>query len=174
MNYYVVQVLTGKEELFLKLSGQQINMKLFWLRKELITKKLGIKKKTTTSIFPGYIFAEAEKITDNDYLTLKKIPGFCRFLKNNQDIRPLPDDDKRIILKLQSSGDILIPSTVMFDRDDRIHVIKGPLKGMEGQIIKVDKRKKRAKIKLKLYENSFTIDFGFEVIDKINEKSDLK
>jgi transcriptional antiterminator NusG len=39
------------------------------------------------------------------------------------------------------------------------------MKGLEGQIIKVDKRKKRAKIRLKLYEDSFPIDFGFELIE---------
>jgi transcriptional antiterminator NusG len=36
--------------------------------------------------------------------------------------------------------------------------------GLEGSIIKVDKRKGRAKIKLDLYNDSFSIDLAFEVI----------
>jgi transcriptional antiterminator NusG len=36
--------------------------------------------------------------------------------------------------------------------------------GLEGRIIKVDKRKRRAKIMLDLYNDSFSIDLAFEVI----------
>ncbi|MCL2557796.1 MAG: antitermination protein NusG, partial [Treponema sp.] len=42
-----------------------------------------------------------------------------------------------------------------------------PLKGLEGRIIKVDKRKKRAKIRLDLYDESFAIDLAFEIIDAL-------
>ena len=43
------------------------------------------------------------------------------------------------------------------------------MKGLEGRIIKVDKRKRRAKISLSLYEESFTIDFGFEILEKVED-----
>jgi transcriptional antiterminator NusG len=38
--------------------------------------------------------------------------------------------------------------------------------GLEGYIVKVDRRKKRARVKLSLYQNSFAIDFAFEEISK--------
>jgi transcriptional antiterminator NusG len=37
---------------------------------------------------------------------------------------------------------------------------------MEGNIIKVDRRKGRAKVKLELYKDSFTVDFGFRDIQR--------
>ncbi|MDR2619211.1 MAG: antitermination protein NusG, partial [Treponema sp.] len=37
-------------------------------------------------------------------------------------------------------------------------------------IIKVDKRKGRAKIKLDLYDDSFTIDLAFEVLETAPQK----
>ena len=43
------------------------------------------------------------------------------------------------------------------------------MKGLEGRIIKVDRRKKRAKIKLSLYEESFRVDFGFEILEKVED-----
>jgi transcriptional antiterminator NusG len=46
----------------------------------------------------------------------------------------------------------------------------GPLLGLEGKIIKVDRRKKRAKIKLNLYDDSFTVDLAFEVIGNAKGK----
>ena len=42
--------------------------------------------------------------------------------------------------------------------------MEGPLKGLEGLIIKVDKRKKRAKIKMDFANDSILIDLGFELI----------
>ena len=51
-----------------------------------------------------------------------------------------------------------------FDANQRIVVEKGPMKGLEGQIIKVDKRKKRARVRLDLYDSTFEIDFGFELL----------
>ena len=69
-----------------------------------------------------------------------------------------------------SGGEIAGESKVVFDLNDRIKVIEGPMKDLEGEIIKVDKRKKRAKIKLNLYENSFTIDFGFKILELIKEE----
>jgi transcriptional antiterminator NusG len=53
---------------------------------------------------------------------------------------------------------------VYFNENSRIVVVEGPLVGLEGRIIKVDKRKGRAKISLDLYNDSFAIDLAFEVI----------
>lgn len=58
-------------------------------------------------------------------------------------------------------------SKVYFNEEDRIVVSEGPLKGLEGRIIKVDKRKGRAKIKLDFYDNSFAIDLAFEIISRV-------
>jgi transcriptional antiterminator NusG len=55
-------------------------------------------------------------------------------------------------------------SKVYFDANSRIVVTEGPLMGLEGKIIKVDKRKGRAKIKLDLYNDSFSIDLAFELL----------
>lgn len=174
MDYYVIQLLTGKEELFLKHAHQAFSSdekRFFWLRKELVIKKLGTKKKKISSIFPGYIFVETDSISYDDFRIIKNFPGFCRFLKANSDIKPLPSAEKKLIYNLCTGGNIAGISIVYFNENDRIKVVSGPLKDLEGKIIKVDKRKKRAKIKLNLYENSFLIDFGFELIEPLkNDK----
>jgi len=173
MEYYVIQLLTGKEESFLKHAKNSLpeeNIRFLWLRRELFIKKLGITKKSVSSIFPGYIFIESDNISYDFYKNIRKFPGFCRFLRDNDDIRPLPNDDKRFVYQLSLNGEVAGISKIYFNKDDKIKVISGPMKGLEGEIIKVDKRKKRAKIKLKLYENSFLIDFGFELIEQYKEE----
>ena len=173
MEYYVIQLLTGKEESFLKYAKNSLpreDIRFFWLRRELFIKKLGITRKSVSSIFPGYIFIESGDISYDFYKNIKKFPGFCRFLRNNDDIRPLSMDEKKVVYQLSLNGEIAGISKVYFNADDKIKVISGPMKGLEGEIVKVDKRKKRAKIKLKLYEDSFLIDFGFELIEHFKEE----
>ncbi len=177
MEYYVVQLLTGKEEKFLKYakySLQEENMRFFWLRRELFIKKLGISKKSVSSIFPGYIFIESNEISYDSYKTIRKFPGFCRFLRNNHEIIPLSEDDRKLVYQLSSNGEIAGISKIYFNKDDKIKVVSGPMKGLEGDIVKVDRRKKRAKIKLKLYEDSFLIDFGFELIEPFKEHTSVQ
>ena len=57
-------------------------------------------------------------------------------------------------------------SLVKFDENDRIVVVEGPLKGIEGNIIKVDRRKQRAKIRVAFGGSSHTMDLSFEDISK--------
>jgi hypothetical protein len=41
------------------------------------------------------------------------------------------------------------------------------MEGLEGQVIHVDKRKRRAKIRLDFDQGEFTITLGFEVLEKV-------
>lgn len=52
---------------------------------------------------------------------------------------------------------------VHFDENERIVVDEGPLKGLEGSIIKVDRRKQRAKIQLDFHGSTYTLDLGFKI-----------
>ena len=99
--------------------------------------------------------------------------GFYRFLKSNQDIIALSGRDLSILQHFLKFGQTISTSQVYFDENDRICVTAGPLKGLEGMVVKVDKRKKRAKVKMDFSNDSILIDLGFEIIKEVNgEKND--
>ena len=58
------------------------------------------------------------------------------------------------------------PSLVRFDENERIVVIEGPLKGIEGSIIKVDRRKQRARIQVDFAGGVHTMDLSFDDIER--------
>ena len=65
MNLYVIQVKTGKEDTYIRLWERKkghLPLRIFWLRKELMIRKNGHTHKGLKSIFPGYLFLEAEDI----------------------------------------------------------------------------------------------------------------
>jgi len=166
-----MQVRTCAEEKFIRLfhaGSPEIDVKLIFPRRKLSIKKGGLTKDELAPVFPGYIFIEAEsELSPVIFWRLRKTLGFYRFLKSNQDVRPLEGTDLKTVLHFIGMGSIVEKSKVYFDDDDRICVAEGPLKGLEGKIIKVDKRKGRAKVKLDLYDDSFAIDLAFEVIARV-------
>ena len=168
--------MTGEEKKFiglaninfkLDLPGFDIKDSLLWPRRKLTIRKNGVEKESLSPIFPGYLFFEAEKLTPDIQWILRRTTGFVRFLKNNQNIEPIEGSDKELLLHFLHFGEIVEKSSVWFDENKKIRVLSGPMKGMEGRILKVDRRKKRAKISLSLYKESFTIDFGFEILGKV-------
>ena len=169
MAFFVIQVRTGKEQQYIKQADkilQAPDQQLFWPRRALRIRRQGKWKDSVAAIFPGYLFLQAESITPPLYTALRRISGFQRYLKDNQHIEPLNARDREILLHFLSYGEIVQRSSVYFDKDNRIRVISGPLKGMEGLVVKVDRRKGRARIRLELYEDSFLIDFGFDALEK--------
>ena len=178
MNYYVFQVLTGQEKKYIHLAEYNFKVhhvpleergKIIWPQRKLTLRKRGKQKEKVAPIFPGYLFLNKDTLEPDIYWILKKTSGFVRFLKSNQNIQPIVGDDKKLLLHFLSFGEIVEKSTVWFDKNNRIRVINGPMKGLEGKILKVDRRKKRAKIKLSLYEESFKVDFGFDILEKVED-----
>ena len=169
MNYYAIQVKTRAEEKFMRLFKSQnpdITLPMHFPQRVLNIRKNGRMKPSNLAVFPGYIFIEAEGDDEIRYCQweFRRTEGFYRFLKSNRNITPLSNKDLELVLHfINNSGPAGI-SKVIFNENSRIIVVEGPMSGLEGRILKVDKRKGRAKIKLDLYDDSFTIDLAFEVI----------
>ena len=170
MNYYAIQVKTRSEKKFIRLfrsNHPDITFPIHFPQRQLNIKKKGQLKPANFAIFPGYLFVEAEE--DGDLIAhqwdFRRTEGFYRFLKSNHDITPLSNKDLELVLHFINNGGIAGRSKVYFNENSRIVVVDGPLSGLEGMIFKVDRRKGRAKIKLDIYDASFTVDLAFEVIE---------
>ena len=172
MDYYAMQVKTRGEEKFMRLfrgSNPHLNLPLYFPQRFLDLRRGGKIVPSKLPVFPGYIFLELDS-DENIYAhqwAFRKTEGFYRFLRSNQDIAPLQNRDLELVLHfIKEVGPVAGKSKVYFDDNSRIVVISGPMSGLEGRIVKADKRKGRAKIKLDLYGDSFCIDLAFEVLVK--------
>jgi transcriptional antiterminator NusG len=170
MNYYAIQVRTRWEEQYIKrlrAMHPELNIPVYFPQRRLDIRHQGKVTTSNAPVFPGYIFIEIDEEDSilNYHWVFRRTEGFFRFLRSNQDIRALAGKDLEVVLHfIKKVGPIADKSKVYFDENSRIVVLEGPLMGLEGQIIRVDKRKGRAKIKLDLYDDSFAIDLAFEMI----------
>ena len=168
MPYYALQIWTGSEARFLALAGQQLreaNARLLWPRRSLRIRRLGTWHESLAPIFPSYVFLQADAVDPALYSGLRRAPGFVRFLPSNEKIAPLERRDQDLLSHFLSFGEIVKKSVAYFDENKSIRIVSGPLKGLEGKIVHVDRRKGRAKVRLAMYDNSFEVDFGFDSLE---------
>jgi transcriptional antiterminator NusG len=136
-----------------------------WPRRKLSIRRKGKTQSSLAPIFPGYVFYEAEEVHPRLYWAIRQLSGFVRFLRNDGSLEALGGEDRGLLTHFLSFGEVVDKSLVYFDDNRRIRVKSGPMKGLEGRIVKVDKRKKRAKISLSIYSDRFLVDFGFELLE---------
>ena len=175
MDYYVVQVSTGKEKNFIedaefKNKFDELSYSIVFPQRILKIRKSGKVTEKQLPVFAGYLFIGTDKISKDLYQHLKRCKGFYRFLPNNQEPRFLEGRDLEILNQFISFGGLAKISQVVFDENDRIKVIEGPLSGLEGYIVRVNKRKGRATVCLDMCQTAFSIDLGFEILNKEEKK----
>ena len=180
MNYYAVQVQTARERTFIERIEKQLDfhsssINLLFFQRRLLIKKNGEQKTELRPLFPGYIFVEtAEEISSNAVEMFRATQFFTRFLKSNKEITPVTGHDLELLHHFMQFGETADISQVEFDENSRIIVKEGPLKGLEGCIINVDRHKKRVKIKIDFEDSPVTFDLSYTDIEKgvKNKKKD--
>ena len=173
MFYYALQVATGKEKTFAENAKKMLPAETFpphdfiFLTRELTIRRQGKYLKELQPLFPSYLFLSCEEEISGDFVhAIQSLPDCYHFLTRDKKVRPLANKDLAILQHFLTLGATARASLVTFDENDRIVVFEGPLKGLEGNIIKVDRRKKRAKIRVDFDNSQLTIDLSFDVMDK--------
>ncbi len=169
MDFFAIQVWTGKENEYAKLCGQSgLSLEIIIPKKVLNIRRKAVVKKEEKPIFPGYVFIASDRpeLELGQRTIIKQTKNFLRILPKTSNPSPIRDADRKLLSHIISFGKLADISKVYFDTNDRIVVMEGPMKGLEGCIVKVDKRKRRAKLRLDMCENMFLVDLGFDLIDK--------
>lgn len=162
--WFVLQVISNREnkiaDSILKLNLS--NLKPFLPQKKIKIKKQGLVKDVIVPLYPGYIFLigqwkqeTAKKIVQIQY-TVKFIGGMNSpgFLKK---------EEVDLISKIARDG--VCSYSQVVSEGNKIKIISGPLKELEGQIIAVDRRKQRATVFLPLLNTNVRVTLGFEFME---------
>ncbi|NLW00450.1 MAG: antiterminator LoaP [Clostridiales bacterium] len=115
-------------------------------------------------LIPGYVLTYAQMDT-HLYYKLKTIPKVYNVLKSEYDPVPIRQEEMELFLALTRQGETIDFSEI-YKEGDKIQVIKGPLKGLEGIIEKCDRRKKRVKVALEFLGQIRKVDLGAFMVEK--------
>jgi transcriptional antiterminator NusG len=173
MRYYAIQVMTRSEDDYRKLASLQLPDRPLIVPKRMMSiKRRGKIREQLLPVFPGYVFFASEDLLSelDTYWILRRTSNFIRFLRENAAPSPLNERELSLLRHFISFGEYADTSKVSFDENDRIVVLEGPLKGLEGQIVKVDRRKRRAKVALDMCQTGFLVDLSYEVVEAAARK----
>lgn len=140
--WYVIQVMTGKEEEMKTIIESKLHRDLyedcFYIRRERIWCLEGQKICHVETMFPGYLFVTT-KDPEALYWELKHIPGLTKLLRAEEDIFLAVSSEEQEFLENLIDGDkekIVRLSDVELDDEKKILSAEGPLKHYVGSIVK--------------------------------------
>ena len=167
MEWYAIFVETGEEDMVQKCIEQflaETDIKTLVPRRILVERKGGKIYEKVRLLIPGYVLAYAHMNT-HLYYQLKSIPRVYSVLKSEYDPVPIRQQEMELLLILTRDGQTIGFSEI-YKEGDKIQVIKGPLKGLEGIIQKCDRRKKRVKVALEFLGQLRRVDLGAYMVEK--------
>lgn len=143
MMWYVIQVLTGKEDdIAGKLNEQGIRALV--PKENRLIRTGGSWTKREYILFTGYVFLNMSYNADN-YYRVKGIPGVIQFLGDSKNPSKLSYLEAEWITLLTGANNAPIePTTVRVREDGTFKIVKGVLEKLESRIVKYDKRNRKA------------------------------
>lgn len=165
--WYVIQVMRGHEEAMASLISRVVPKSVleecFYPQYATEMKVRGAWVPAQKPLFPGYLIG----IT-GDPATLErhllKMNEFARVLSQGDVFVPLAKEEVALIGGFTRPGDRVVPMSLGFKDGDRVIVSQGPLKGHEGLITDINRRKSTAYLSIDLCGRKVSVRMGLGVL----------
>ena len=141
---------------------------LVWLpKKEVREKRQGKTEIVERPMFSGYLFLFWEGSDESLFplYKIRRIPGVTRILGYDDGTHALKGRDLEFAHWLHMNGGFIKQSKVVYTEGQRIHICAGPLRGFDGNVIKVDKHHKRIVLRFEIGDNVSDVSFSVEFLN---------
>ncbi len=112
--------------------------------------------------FPGYVFLEVEPAGESIFRLPRE--NLKTLLMTPNSGWRLSGDDERYARWIFSQGGLISMSKACME-GGRIRIVSGPLKDLEGHILRIDKRNRNGQIMLTFNNRTLKAWLGFEMIE---------
>ena len=170
--WVVAQVTVGKEDEIKESCSDMVPKDV--LEDIFVPKHVRLKKyrgewrRETRPLYSGYVF-----MVTHDPKALEKalikVPGRHRLLKADDIILTVSDEEKTFINRI-AGRDNIVDISVGYKEGDRIKIVSGPMLGLEGDIVHVDRHKRLVTINVSLFGRAVKTTLGLELTSKQPEE----
>ncbi len=168
VHWYAVQTLGGRENsvhecLRTVLARKATEFETFFPRRRLRIRNRAQYSCRDYPLLAGYLFvaAPSEKLR---MLTVARPRGFVRVVGDGHQPRPVTSKEMATLFSLTNEAGIIEISEGILT-GQHVTITKGPLRGHDGQIISVNRRKSRAKISLNIHNSPKLVDVGLHIVN---------
>jgi len=123
------------------------------------------RKRIEVPVFPGYVFLHT--VLDNyTNQSVLRLPGAVSILSNSEGPLPIPEVQMRNLETLLKSPSPLNPHAYLRD-GQWVEVVRGPLEGCRGILIRQNSRKGRLVVSVDLIEKSVSVVLDVEDVEPL-------
>ena len=166
MGVFVVQVIGGQEDraaaLIAKLAQGAVD-DCFVPKREVMHRKSGQWHRILEKLFPGYVFVQTstpEQVRE----VLGRLPACSH--SQAMCVLPLTADEVAWINATTNVDTHVMEMSEGVIEGDRVMVTRGPLKGHETLIARIDRHKRLAWVDMDMFGRRKTIRVGLEIVSK--------
>lgn len=129
--------------------------------------KDGVQKEKKKKMFPGYILVEMV-MSDEAWYIVRNTPGVTGFIgSSGKGAKPTPLLPQEIDRVLANMGMSRIDAESEMKKGDKVSIIDGPFKGMEGVIDSVDLENKRLNVLIDLFGQETPVEVELFQVSKL-------
>ncbi len=166
--WYVIQVRTGTEEKIMRQClgsiDQEILTQCFIPYYEERKKYRGVWHTEKKILFPGYVFAVSDRLTEL-YKSLQSVIGMTRLLGTGKEVVALKEEEMNLLKKMGAGERPMEISTGIIE-NGAVIITDGPLTGMEGCVRRIDRHKRKAWLEIDMFGRTTTMEAGLEIVKK--------
>ena len=126
--------------------------------------KSGKRKIKPVKVYPGYLLVQMI-MDDETWYIVRNTPGVLGFVGPSGKATPLTEEEVNKILKRVTEEEA--KEKLSFGIHDRVRILIGPFKNMEGTVESIDEGKGTAKVVLKMFGREMPVEIQSEYIQKI-------
>lgn len=163
--WYVLNVRAGREQYIKEYIDYYLQLKINTVifTREIVHKKGNKFYKTLNLLFPGYIFVYKEIHFLYNYLKKRLCTEYIRPVAFNEYPSKVNANEMKLLLtNTNSFGTFLMSHGIKKGKE--IVIIDGPLKNIKGNILFINKRKRKAKVRIELFKCEMYISLGFDIV----------
>ncbi len=173
--WYVVNTYSGheeavKEKLLMRTESMEMQNYIFRVIVPETTEieiKDGIKKEKKKKMFPGYVLVEMI-MSDEAWYIVRNTPGVTGFIgSSGKGAKPTPLEPQEIDRILVNMGMSRMDLESELEVDNRVSIVDGPFKGMEGTISSVDLENNRIIVMIDLFGQETSVEVEPFQVNKI-------
>ena len=129
--------------------------------------KDGVKKEKTKKMFPGYILVEMV-MSDEAWYIVRNTPGVTGFIgSSGKGAKPTPLLPQEIDRILANMGMSRLDADTELNKGDKVSIVDGPFKGMEGTIDTVDLENNRLNVLIDLFGQETPVEVELFQVSKL-------
>lgn len=170
-SWVVAKVTNGKEDEIRESCENMISKDV--LEDVFVPKHVRFKKykgewrRETRPLYSGYVFMVTDDPEALDK-ALTKVPGYHRLLKADDIILTVSDEEKAFLRRI-TGKDNTADISVGYKEGEKIKIVSGPMMGLEGDIVHVDRHKRLVTINVSLFGRTVRTTLGLELTFKPQE-----